>query len=37
MDFLAPETVIARLREAAEHGIYGYTRRDPRLYHILKG
>ena len=36
MDFRAPETVIARLREAAEHGIYGYTRRDPRHYEIVK-
>src|SRR4051794_31639555 len=25
MDFRAPETVIARLREAVEHGVYGYT------------
>ncbi|TIP89998.1 MAG: pyridoxal phosphate-dependent aminotransferase [Mesorhizobium sp.] len=36
MDFRAPETVIARLREAADHGIYGYTRRDPRHYEIVQ-
>ncbi len=36
MDFRAPETVIARLREAVDHGIYGYTRRDPRHYEIVK-
>jgi cystathionine beta-lyase len=36
MDFRAPETVIARLREAAEHGIYGYTRRDPLHYQIVQ-
>src|SRR6185312_15020100 len=36
MDFRAPETVIARLREAADHGIYGYTRRDPRHYEIVR-
>ena len=32
MDFRAPETVIARLREAVDHRIYGYTRRDPRHF-----
>ncbi|MBZ9814733.1 MalY/PatB family protein [Mesorhizobium sp. CA7] len=36
MDFRAPETVIARLREAADHGIYGYTRRDARHYEIVQ-
>lgn len=36
MDFRAPEAVIARLREAADHGIYGYTRRDPRHYEIMQ-
>jgi cystathionine beta-lyase len=36
MDFRTPETVITRLREAAEHGIYGYTRRDPRHYEIVR-
>jgi cysteine-S-conjugate beta-lyase len=36
MDFRAPETVIAALREAADHGIYGYTRRDPRHYEIVQ-
>ncbi|WP_165778390.1 MalY/PatB family protein [Mesorhizobium wenxiniae] len=36
MDFRAPEAVIARLREAADHGIYGYTRRDPRHYEIVQ-
>ncbi|CDX21370.1 Cystathionine beta-lyase patB [Mesorhizobium sp. ORS 3324] len=36
MDFRAPETVVARLREAADHGIYGYTRRDPRHYEIVQ-
>jgi len=36
MDFRAPETVIARLREAVDHRIYGYTRRDPRHYEIVK-
>jgi len=36
MDFRAPETVIARLREAVEHGVYGYTRRDPRHYEIVR-
>ncbi|TIX96441.1 MAG: hypothetical protein E5V24_00900, partial [Mesorhizobium sp.] len=36
MDFRAPEAVIARLREAADHGIYGYTRRDPRPYEIVQ-
>lgn len=34
--FRAPEAVIARLREAADHGIYGYTRRDPRHYEIVQ-
>ena len=36
MDFRAPEPVVARLREAADHGIYGYTKRDPRHYEIVK-
>jgi len=36
MDFRAPDTVIARLRDAADHGIYGYTRRDPRHYDIVR-
>ncbi|MEB3042637.1 MalY/PatB family protein [Rhizobium mulingense] len=36
MDFRAPETVIERLREAVNHGIYGYTRRDPRHYEIVR-
>jgi len=36
MDFRAPEPVVARLREAACHGIYGYTKRDPRHYEIVK-
>src|SRR5947207_10279663 len=36
MDFRAPETVIERLRDAADHGIYGYTRRDPRHYEIVR-
>ncbi|RUV07542.1 pyridoxal phosphate-dependent aminotransferase [Mesorhizobium sp. M1A.F.Ca.IN.020.06.1.1] len=36
MDFRAPETVVTRLREAADHGIYGYTRRDPRHYEIVQ-
>lgn len=36
MDFRAPEPVIARLREAVDHGIYGYTRRDPHHYEIVK-
>ncbi|NNH66552.1 pyridoxal phosphate-dependent aminotransferase [Rhizobium laguerreae] len=36
MDFRAPEPVIARLREAVDHGIYGYTKRDPHYYEIIK-
>ncbi|WP_081157803.1 MalY/PatB family protein [Ensifer aridi] len=36
MDFRAPEPVIARLREAVNHGIYGYTKRDPHHYEIVK-
>ncbi|MBX4941257.1 MalY/PatB family protein [Rhizobium binae] len=36
MDFRAPEPVIARLREAVDHGIYGYTKRDPRHYEIVR-
>lgn len=36
MDFRAPEPVIARLREAVDHGIYGYTKRDSRHYEIVR-
>jgi cystathionine beta-lyase len=36
MDFRSPDPVIARLRAAADHGIYGYTRRDPRHYEIVQ-
>ena len=36
MDFRAPEPVIQKLREAVEHGIFGYTRRDQRHYEIVK-
>lgn len=36
MDFRAPAPVIARLREAVDHGIYGYTKRDPKHYEIVR-
>lgn len=36
MDFRAPSSVIARLREAADHGIYGYTRRDQKHYDLVR-
>lgn len=36
MDFRAPEPVVARLRAAADHGIYGYTKRDPHHYEIVR-
>ncbi len=36
MDFRAPTTVIDRLRAAADHGIYGYTLRDPEHFQIVQ-
>ncbi|MBW8812928.1 MAG: pyridoxal phosphate-dependent aminotransferase [Caulobacterales bacterium] len=36
MDFRAPPPVIARLVEAAQHGVYGYTLRDPDHFAIVQ-
>jgi cysteine-S-conjugate beta-lyase len=35
MDFRAPEPVVGRLIDAARHGIYGYTLRDPEHFEIV--
>nr|WP_295885226.1 MalY/PatB family protein [uncultured Devosia sp.] len=35
MDFRAPEPVVSRLVDAARHGIYGYTLRDPAHFEIV--
>jgi cystathionine beta-lyase len=35
MDFRAPEPVVSRLADAARHGIYGYTLRDPAHFEIV--
>jgi cysteine-S-conjugate beta-lyase len=35
MDFRAPEPVVTRLVDAARHGIYGYTLRDPAHFQIV--
>jgi len=35
MDFRAPEPVVGRLVDAARHGIYGYTLRDPAHFQIV--
>jgi cystathionine beta-lyase len=36
MDFRAPEPVVGRLIDAARHGIYGYTLRDPAHFEIVR-
>jgi cysteine-S-conjugate beta-lyase len=36
MDFRAPEPVVSRLIDAARHGIYGYTLRDPAHCEIVR-
>ena len=36
MDFRAPEPVIQTLIDAARHGIYGYTLRDPAHFQIVR-
>jgi len=36
MDFQAPRAVVDRLVEAARHGIYGYTLRDPGHFEIVR-
>ena len=36
MDFHAPQPVIDRLVDAARHGVYGYTLRDPAHFEIVR-
>ena len=36
MDFRAPQPVIDRLADAAQHGVYGYTLRDPAHFEIVR-
>ena len=36
MDFRAPQPVIDRLVDAAQHGVYGYTLRDPAHFEIVR-
>jgi cystathionine beta-lyase len=36
MDFRAPQPVIARLVDAAQHGVYGYTLRDPTHFEVVQ-
>ena len=36
MDFRAPQPVIDRLVDAAQHGVYGYTLRDPAHFQVVQ-
>jgi len=36
MDFRAPQPVIDRLVDAAQHGVYGYTLRDPAHFGVVQ-
>ena len=36
MDFRAPQPVIDRLVDAAQHGVYGYTLRDPAHFEVVQ-
>jgi cystathionine beta-lyase len=36
MDFRAPKPVVDRLIDAAQHGVYGYTLRDPMHFEIVQ-
>jgi cystathionine beta-lyase len=36
MDFRAPKPVVDRLIDAAQHGVYGYTLRDPAHFEIVQ-
>jgi len=36
MDFRAPQPVIDRLVDAAHHGVYGYTLRDPAHFEVVQ-
>ena len=36
MDFRAPKPVVDRLVDAAQHGVYGYTLRDPAHFEVVQ-
>jgi cystathionine beta-lyase len=36
MDFRAPQPVVDRLVDAAQHGVYGYTLRDPTHFEVVQ-